>query len=163
MTILPPTSGALVGGLVAGMLVALASAPLRADGDEYQLTVDKHVTVEVGRAASVSLTIAAQARHRISRDGPVAIRVRAAPTSGIALRKTRYGRRDAADARADNPRFDVRFESKKVGEYELLMDVRFWVCARRTCRPVRERVRAKVSVVTPSPAAGADAGTDAAR
>ena len=149
----------VVASVSAGLVLAVA--PMRAAGpsDEYQLRVDHNVKLEPGDKGAVSLTIAAKTGHRISRDGPITVDVEVVPAKGLVLRKHHYRRRDAADARAADPRFDLAFRAEAVGDYKLTIDVQFWVCARRTCRPVKERVMATAKVVAPPPPA--DAGVSA--
>ena len=147
--------------IVAASSIVLVVAPIRgaAANDEYRVSVDKKVTVELGKPGAVSFTIAAKSGHRISRDGPVVIRVGVKPTVGLVLSKTRYGRRDAADTRAADPRFDLRFQTRAVGDYVLTIEATFWVCARRTCRPAKERASTTIHVVAPPPPP--DAGVSA--
>lgn len=99
----------------------------------------------VGQTRSLSLTIAPRPGHVISQDGPLRIDVSAEPPAGIELAKKRYERRDAADAQAEAPRFDIRYRAAAPGEHAVLVDMRFWVCGRHTCWPVREQRSVRIT------------------
>ncbi len=147
----PVAAGALLVAAL-GMLVLHA----RAADSQYQIALPDRVEVEPGSEGSVSLTIAARPGYSISRDGPLAIELSAG--AGLKLPRTEYHRDDAADARADNPRFDLRFRALSAGDHPLELALRFWVCTRRTCRPVHERRTVTVAVTAPPPAT--DGGVD---
>jgi hypothetical protein len=133
-------------------LAAVALWPAGAAAQGYALRVDPtEVALAPGDAGAVSLTIAPAAGHAIDRDGPLRVRLAAAPAGGIELARAHYRRGDAADAEADAPRFDLRFRAAAAGDYELAVDARFWLCRRYTCRAVRESRRIPVRVRAPAP------------
>jgi hypothetical protein len=121
---------------------------------DHRVTIAVPAPVAVGQGGAISVTVAAEPGYTISRDGPLRIAV-TAPT-GLVMAKRRYARADAADARADDPRFDLRFKVEAVGEHTVAMTLRFWVCAARSCRPVSlERtvlVRGIAAQPAPTPA-----------
>jgi len=149
--------------LAAAVLVeAMATRVARADEAapaQYAIVLPTAVESEPGAVDTVSLTIAARPGYTISHDGPLVVNLAVAPETGFGLPKRQYTREDAADARADNPRFDLRYSPSQAGEYHLTVRVRFWVCTRRTCRPVREirDVSIRVAAKAPPPDAGVDA------
>jgi len=120
--------------LVISMLLAAAPARARAD-DGYELRVDERVEIAAGAVAAVSLTIAGTGGRTLSKDGPLRVEV-SSPT--LELKRTRYDRRNAADPAADVPRFDLRFTAA-AGDHALTVDAHFWLCRKRTCRPVHAR------------------------
>lgn len=145
-------------GMTARWLLAFGVAllsPLSASADEptHELRLAEVPEVNPGATGAVSLTIAPDDGWTISRDGPLRITLAVTPSIGVSLPRRRYVRADAADARADAPRFDLRFKAVTAGDYTVGLDVRFWLCARQTCHPVRERRTVALRVVAPAPAA----------
>ncbi len=143
-------------------VLLLAAGDARAD-DRWRITIPEAVDAEIEAAAAVSLSIAPREGYTISRDGPLLIELSAAPADALALPRRRLQRRDAADAAADAPRFDLRFKARREGDHRLDVSLRFWICARRTCRPVRTQrsvtIRARPPAPPPAPAAPATAGS----
>lgn len=150
------------------VLVALASVGLAADGvaqeapAEYAIELGDRAAVAAGASGSLSLTIRPLRGRRISQDGPLRINVAVAPEPGLRFARRAFRRRHAADPRADAPRFELGFAAESAGEFRVDVDIRFWLCARRTCWPVRERRRVVVEVTAPPtptpPPPPADAG-----
>jgi hypothetical protein len=135
---------------VLAALLALASTPAGAD-EPWHITAPDAVDAEVDAAGSVSLAIGVREGYRISRDGPVVIDLSADPPAALALPHRRLQRRDAADAQADAPRFDLRFKARAEGDCKLTAAVRFWLCAHRTCRPVRAAATIAIHAHKPAP------------
>lgn len=125
-----------------------------APGFEIRL-VPETVAAEVGSKGAVSLTIAPSPGYRIDRDGPLRIGVSVSPETGLGLPRRRYRRSEAADEQAEAPRFDLRYQADAAGDYQLAVEVRFWLCRRHTCRAIKEQRR--VGVVVTAPAAPPDA------
>jgi len=127
--------------VVVTVLVVLLAGAVGAEQAErgYELKLEPGaVDTRPGGAGAVSVTIAPQPGYSIDRDGPLRIQVEIAGGDGVELPRTRYRRADAADARADAPRFDLRYKAIAVGSYELHIDAHFWVCRRYTCRDAHE-------------------------
>ena len=112
--------------------VLLAAPPAAAE--DYELRVAAPASVAPGEAATVSLTIAGTGGRTVSKDGPVRVQL---ASETLTLPRRRYDRRDAADPAADAPRFDLRLTAPTAGAHELALDVRFWLCGTRACRPIR--------------------------
>jgi hypothetical protein len=123
--------------VVAALL--LVAAPARAD--DWEVRVDDSAEVTAGANAAVSLTIAGLGGRVVSKDGPVRVALKSAT---LKTPKVRYDRRNAADPAADAPRFDLRFSAAEAGDHELALDIRFWLCGKRACRPVHARRIVKV-------------------
>ncbi len=119
---------------------------------EHELRSGGAVDVTLGARGAASLTIVPAAGHRIDAGAPLSVRLSATPASGLKLARRRYALADAADPRAEAPRFDLALEGQAAGSYTVSADVRFWLCALRTCRAVRDRVDISVTVVAPPPA-----------
>jgi hypothetical protein len=144
--------------LVAAAVIAVPGVALAGEG--YEVKVTDRVEVEIGAEAAPSLTIAPAPDHSISRQGPLLITLEVTPAEGLTLRKHRYRRGDAADERAEAPRFDLRLRAATAGDYRVAIELDFWVCRRWSCRPISETRLITVSVVAPAPPA--DAGTEPA-
>ena len=135
-------------GMVLGC--ALCATPaLAADDHELKLPAEHHA--RPGDRGAVSLLVSPKAGYTISRDAEVAVDLTVRPAEGLELPRRRYRRKDAADARADAPRFDLAFTATRAGVYTLTVDARFWVCAKHTCRPVSERRTVTIHVEAPPP------------
>ncbi len=134
--------------------IALLLVPATAAADEpWRITVPDAVDAEVDAAGAVSLGIAAREGYTISRTGPLQIDLTAEPPAALTLPRRRLSRRDAADAQAEAPRFDLRFKARAEGDHRLTASVRFWLCARRTCRPVASSAAVTVRARRPAPPA----------
>jgi hypothetical protein len=144
---------ARVAGGALALLLAAGGGRARADAgaDERAVTlrVADELTVAVGEAAAVSLTVAPVGGRTVSSDGP--LRVTATAGDGLALARRRYARRDAADPAAEAPRFDVRLRGRSEGDHALALEVRLWLCGAKLCRPVRLARTVRVHVVAPAP------------
>ena len=145
--------------LLLGLAAVLATAGAASgQSTEYRIELGPVASLEVGQPGSQTLTLTPLRGRRISRDGPLLIDVVVDPAEGLKLTRTRLRLRDAVDPEAHAPRFEIPLVGERPGSYQLELDIRFWICARRTCRPVRERRRAPVEVVGPK--APVDAGPD---
>jgi hypothetical protein len=131
------------------VLLALVGArPAAADEAAYELKATD-ASIELGAQAAISLTIVPAAGRTVSHDGPV--RVDLAPGDGLGVTRRRYVRRDAADPAADAPRFDLKVKGTAAGDHALEVDVRFWLCGAKVCRPVRAKRTIVVHVAAPAP------------
>lgn len=138
-------------GLAAAIAVALLATNAAGERSEYEIKLGAVADIQVGSTGALALTISPLRDRRVSKDGPLSIDVLVDPPAGLKLPRSRLRLRDAVDPEAQAPRFEIPLEGERAGAYQLEIDVRFWICARRTCRPVRERRTAKVAVVEPPP------------
>lgn len=118
---------------------------------DYRIAVADRVTVTEGERTAVSLTVAARTGYTISHDGPLTLALSATPDGAVTLPRSHYRRSDAADAHAENPRFDLALVAGAPGKATLTIDAHFWVCARRTCRPVHDRRQVRVTIAPKAP------------
>lgn len=147
------------------MVMALAAAaaactPARADENGYDVRVAADVTIDLGASGAISVAIVPSAGRTISADGPV--RVTVSGPDGLGLPRRRYARKDAADPAADAPRFDVRVKAREPGDHAVALDVRFWLCGSRVCRPITATRTVHVHVPAPAPPVDAAVPVDAA-
>lgn len=147
--------------VVASIAIGLFASPALSAPEAYELRLPERLSVVKGESGAISLTIAPGAGHSVSRDGPLRIDVSAVPASGLALAEARYTRADAADPEADAPRFEIGYTAELPGGYAVAIEMRFWICRERTCRPVRETRTVDVAVTEPAPPSPPDAGVPA--
>lgn len=157
-------AGLAVGGGAGALAVqpVAASAAEAAEPEpaprEVELKVGAPAPLVVGQTGALSLTVAPAPGRRIDRDAPFSLRISLAPAAGLVASKRRYALADAADPRAEAPRFDLGLEARTVGDYRAVLDLRLWVCAAKTCVPVRETLAVPISVIAPTSTGAADAG-----
>jgi hypothetical protein len=144
------TAAALLGTFLGHGAPALAD-----DGRDHEIRLPVEDRAVTGAQRVLSLTIAPLPGYTISRDGPLLVDLsvdpRASQGDGLHLPRRRYQRGDAADARAEAPRFDLRYQAGAPGRHTLTVHLRFWVCARRTCRPVHASRDVMIEVTAPGP------------
>jgi hypothetical protein len=130
------------------LAIVTVAATARADDKvvEHELRAGGAVEVAVGARGAASLTIVPAAGRRLDASAPLSVRLSIAPAAGVKLPRRRYVLADAADPRAEAPRFDLPLEGVTAGTYVLTVEARFWLCALRTCRPVRDQVDIPVTV-----------------
>jgi hypothetical protein len=131
-------------------LAATACAAAHAEDPGYELRVAPDVTIELDTTASFSVAIVPATGRTVSAAGPVRVAVDA--PDALAVPRRRYARKDAADPAADAPRFDIRLKARAAGEHTVTLDVRFWLCGKRVCRPVETTRTVRVMVRTQAPA-----------
>jgi hypothetical protein len=142
--------------LLVVLALLLVSGEARAD-DDWDVRIPDEASAAVGAPAALSLTVAPAAGHTVSRDGPLRIYLEAG--DGLELPRHRYRREQAADAAAEAPRFDLKYRATAAGDHVLTVEVRAWVCGRKTCKPVHTRrtvtIHAAAPAATPPPAQSA--------
>jgi hypothetical protein len=112
------------------VVIALAASPARADEPEFQIVA----TVE---HQTLSLTILPRPGYRLGADTPVLVRLDGA---GVELPRKLYRREDAADPRAEAPRFEVAFRRAAAATAARIdAELTFYVCKAARCRPVVTR------------------------
>jgi hypothetical protein len=133
----------------AALAVLAACTAAHADDPGYELRVAPEITIELDGSAALSVAIVPASGRTVSAAGPVRVAVEAPDAIGVPRR--RYARKDAADPAADAPRFDVKLRARAAGEHTVTLDVRFWLCGKRVCRPVSTSRALTVHVPAPAP------------
>jgi hypothetical protein len=148
---------------IATVAALAACTSARADETGFEVRVAPELALEPGASGAISVAIVPTAGRTVSADGPVRLSVTA--PDGVGLPRRRYARKDAADPAADAPRFDVRVKAREPGDHAVELDVRFWLCGSRVCRPVTVIRTVTVHVAAPVAIDAApppvDAGLDA--
>ena len=124
---------------------AIAEQPLEPPED-FAISLPAEDSATVGDSRALSLSITPRPGYSISQDGPLVIDLAVTPKDGLTLRRRRYLRRHAADPRAATPRFDLTYGAKTAGRHTITMSLRFWLCGKRTCRPIRTSERVHIDV-----------------
>ncbi len=115
----------------------------------YEIRIDMAPAAIVGERHTLSLQINPAPKRSISTDGPLKVSLSVAPATGLTLEKTILRRADATPneaGAATGVHFAVGFTAIKPGRYQLDLDIRFWLCGRRTCRPVREHRQVEITI-----------------
>jgi len=123
-------------------LVAAPAQAQRAPG--WEVRVAERVPVAAGATAVLTIGLAVDRGLTVSKDADVIVDLDA--EAGVAIKKRRLGRGDAVDPEADAPRFAVNVRGDQVGEHEVRLHVRFWLCGTKTCRPIDVRRVTTVAV-----------------
>lgn len=149
--------------VAAGVALALgACAPAHAEDPAYEVRVAAEQTIELGTTGALSVALVPGPGRSISHDGPIRLSATISAEDALGLPRRRFNRRDAADPAADAPRFDVRVKARAPGDHTVALDLRFWLCQRKTCQPVVLHRDVVVHVPAPVIDAGIDATVDAA-
>ncbi len=147
--------------LAVAVVAALPAAAAPRPG--YTIALPERIELAAGQGGEVSLTIAAQPGYTISRSGPLRVSLSAEPADAVELPRRRYHRAHAADRLAEAPRFDLAVRGVRPGRHRLVIDVLFWVCRGRTCRPVRAERAVAIDVRPAAPTTSAAAAAPAGR
>ena len=150
------------GGWALAVMVAAALPATAAPRPGYTIALPERIEVAAGQTGEVSLTIAPQAGYTISRSGPLRVSLTAQPADAVELPRRRYQRAHAADRLAESPRFDLTLRGARPGRHRLTIDILFWLCRGRTCRPVRAERAVAIEVRPPASTATAAPGSAAA-
>jgi hypothetical protein len=134
--------------IAAVTLLAIAIAIVAvavADQPAWQLDAPARVSLEPGVPGAIDVQVIANRGRTISRDGPLRIDV-VAPAGLEVKPRRRLTLTDAADPAAASPKFAIRINAEKAGTYPVEVAVRFWLCAKKTCKPVRKSTTIDVVV-----------------
>ncbi|MEZ4400247.1 MAG: hypothetical protein R3B06_09520 [Kofleriaceae bacterium] len=126
---------------------------------DYELRIGEVAPLEPGAVAALSVALVPGPGRTVSAEGPVRLTVTS--DAGVTVLRRRLARRDAADPAAEAPRFDVKLRAVDPGPHQVTVAAEFWLCARRTCRPIRTTKAVTVAVQAPAIDAGVDAPIDA--
>ena len=122
--------------------LALAAEPAADDAKKPPYTLDVQGTTKQCKAGSsgvFALHIKPAEGYYIHPKAPLKIKLDA---KGLALKKSKLGRKDAKDAKSKAPRFEVSFGAKESGDHSIGADATFFVCSADIC----ERKTAKLQI-----------------
>lgn len=110
----------------------------------YDLVQGPAPKVRANQTAQVSLSLVPRSGERLLADGPVLVRVRG---QGVRPLQALYRREDAADPRADVPRFELAFRAEREGHARLIAACTFYLCKGQRCRPFEAEVSWNLEVM----------------
>jgi hypothetical protein len=127
-------------GLGLGLGLGIASAR----ADSWELKVPEKIELVAGASGTLPVAVVIDRGLTISKDAALVLDL--APDAGVTVRRKRLGRGDAVDPDADAPRFAIPLHAAAPGDYALKLHLRFWLCAKQTCRPIDARRSVAVAV-----------------
>jgi hypothetical protein len=147
-------------------VVAALALPAEAEREQgWELSVPERIELTAGSGGTLSLALEIDRGLTISKDAALILDL--APDPAVVIKRHRIGRDDAVNPDADAPRFAIPVRVEAVGDYTVKLHLRFWLCGRKTCRPIDTRRAVAVAVVAPAapapPPADAGVAPDAVR
>jgi hypothetical protein len=130
--------------------LALAAPAARAveenpGADGYSVdTAGSTRTVGVGQKGKLALAIHPKAPWHVDPRAPLSIQLEA--PAGLQLAKSRLGRKDAIEPKAEVPRFEVPFTAAAAGAQEAKAQVKFFLCRDTICAQQTRTVALTVTV-----------------
>ena len=127
------------------LVIALLAANARAE--TWELKVPDKLELVAGASGTLAIAIVIDRGMTISKDAALVLDL--APDAGLAVKRRRLGRGDAVDPDADAPRFAIAVHAAASGDYTMKLHLRFWLCAKQTCKPIDARRSVAVAVAAP--------------
>jgi hypothetical protein len=115
------------------MMTVVCTAHVALADDGYELVAAPPPALKSGHKATLSLSVAPRAGHRLLPDGPLLVRLTG---DGLKLPRLSFERDDAVDPRADVPRFELPIVAGARGPAHLTAACTFYLCQGARCRPV---------------------------
>jgi len=133
-------AGRLAASLALASLTLIVGTVARAEDPGYELVrSEPPARLAPGAHAVLSLSVVPRSGYRLHADAPVQLRL---VGSGVRPQRTVYERADAADPRADVPRFDLAITAEPhKGAAQLDAALVFYLCKGSRCRPVETSTR----------------------
>jgi hypothetical protein len=121
------------------LVVALGVAPAALADDaaaeaakSYRIETEGTTrSVQAGAPGTLVVAIVPLNKTHVHPQAPLKITLEATP--GLTLQKTSLGHKDAVDASAEGPRFEVPFTAEKAGNHEAKAKVDFFICSDAWC------------------------------
>ncbi len=124
---------------------ALAESPADTGADAYTVEISApQKPVKVGEKAQVKLSIHAKAPWHVDPRAPLTIKLET--PAGLTLEKAQLSRKDAVDAKAEVPRFEVPFTAAAAGKQEAKAHLKFFLCRDTICAQQQKTVAVTVAV-----------------
>ncbi len=125
-------------------LVVVAVLAGIARADTWELKVPEKLELAAGTSGTLPIQLVIDRGLTISKDAALVLDL--APDAGLAVKRRRLGRGDAVDPDADAPRFAIAVHAAAPGDYTMKLHLRFWLCAKQTCKPIDARRSVAVAV-----------------
>jgi hypothetical protein len=123
----------------AALALAFAAGPAESDPAKgYTIETGGSTTAILrGEAGKLSYEIRARGGWHVDPRTPLKIDLSA--PAGLELAKTKLGKKDAVDPKAESPRFEAPFTATAAGTHETKAKLDFFVCSAEACvKQVRE-------------------------
>jgi hypothetical protein len=117
------------------LAVLLAPAARAAESDPAKgYTIETGAsTTSVARGEQGKLSFEIRARGGWHVDPRTPLKIELSAPAGLALAKTRLGKKDAVDPAAESPRFEAPFTAAAAGAHEAKAKLDFFVCSDEAC------------------------------
>jgi hypothetical protein len=120
--------------LAAALALAAPAVPALAAEAIPQYDIETHdSTAQVKQGASGKLVLVIRAKSGWHVDPRTPLKIDLAAPEGLRLEKTRLGKKDAVDAKAESPRFEAPFTAVAAGTQEARAKLDFFVCSAEAC------------------------------
>jgi hypothetical protein len=120
--------------LAATALVLALGAPAAESDPAKGYTIETGASTRALRAGDGGkLVLEIRARGGWHVDPRTPLKIDLAAPAGLQLEKTRLGKKDAVDAKAESPRFEAPFTAKAKGTHEVKAKLDFFVCSSEAC------------------------------
>lgn len=124
---------------------AVAESPADTGADAYTVEVTApQKPVKVGEKAKVQLAIHVKAPWHVDPRAPLTIKLET--PAGLTVEKAQLSRKDALDAKAEVPRFEVPFTAAAPGKQEAQAHLKFFLCRDTICAQQQKTVAVSVAV-----------------
>lgn len=129
-------------GSAAALVPATADAAAAAD-NRFNVAVGSAKGVKVGKAHKVKVELTAASPWYMNTDFPTGLKVKA--SGAIKLSKAKFKKTDASPLSKKKIVFTVEFTPTKAGSATISGDLKFAICRKESCSPVKTKVSIPVS------------------
>jgi len=122
-----------------------AQAPADTGADGYAVEASgPHQPLRVGEKGKLLLAIRAKAPWHVDPRAPLTIKLEM--PAGLTVEKAQLSRKDAVDAKAEVPRFEVPVTAAAMGKQEAKAHLKFFLCRDTICAQQQKTVALPVTV-----------------
>lgn len=124
---------------------ARAESPSDSGADGYAIEASAPLKpLRVGETGKLLFAIRAKAPWHVDPRAPLGIRLEM--PAGLAVEKAQLSRKDAMDAKAEVPRFEVPFTAAAAGQQEAKAHLKFFLCKDTICAQQQKTITLPVTV-----------------
>ncbi len=132
--------------LVLAAALSLAAPALAAEANPQYDIETRDSTTQVTKGGAGKLVVVLRAKGEWHVDPRTPLKIDLAAPEGLKLEKTRLGKKDAVDPKAESPRFEAPFTAVAAGTHEARAKLDFFVCSAEACVKQVRDVTIPVSV-----------------
>jgi hypothetical protein len=131
--------------LAAALAVPAAAEAPDSGADGYTVeAAAPQKPLHVGEKSSLRLSIHPRAPWHVDPRAPMTVHLEV--PAGLSVEKARLTRKDALDAKAEVPRFEIPFTAAAAGKQEAKAHLKFFLCKDTICAQQRKTVAFQVTV-----------------